>query len=158
MLSSDNNSLKRDANEAIIWYGLGVLVLGGGAGVWLPLLMPGKTVGADGLATYVFAVLVPLLADAILVETYWRKLAKTTKTKLFFFAILAAFLAVIALIRDSKQGDITAGVSGAVIAVIIWFSMTRYSGRFEPSVKKLPTGSLGAADVSPSHLEGGGLK
>lgn len=57
---SSINSAQSDGTEAIVWYGLSVLVLGGGAGVWLPLFME-KVVGADGLATYIFAILIPLL-------------------------------------------------------------------------------------------------
>ncbi len=143
--------------EGILWYGLAVLVLGGGAGVWLPFFMPGKSVGADGFATYIFAVLVPLLADAVLIETYLKKVSKTSRIRLLFFSILAGFLAVIALVRDGKSGDLSAGITGAILSLIVWFLMMRYSGRFDPPVKKTATGSLGGETISASTLGGNGL-
>lgn len=154
---SSMNSAQSDGTDAIFWYGLSVLVLGGGAGVWLPLIM-GKVVGADGLATYIFAILIPLLAEAVVIEPYWKRLSTATKTKLLFFSVLAAFLAVVALIRDGKSGDISAGITGAVISLIIWFVMTKSSGRFKPPQgKKSQAGSLGGTVVSPENLQGGGL-
>lgn len=59
-LSDDEISKKRKAIEAIVWYGVFAVVIGGGAGVWLPLIIPGKSLASDGLATYVFAILAPL--------------------------------------------------------------------------------------------------
>lgn len=150
------NSVQSDGTEAIFWYGLSVLVLGGGAGVWLPLLM-GKDVGADGLATYIFAILIPLLAEAVVIEPYWKRISTAIKTRLLFFSVLAAFLAVVALIREGKSGDISAGITGAVISLVIWFVMTKSAGRFKTSGKKSSTGSLGGTVVSPGNLQGGGL-
>ena len=158
MQSQSESSQEWTTIEAIIWYGLGVLVLAGGAGAWLPLILPGKTVGSDGLATYVFAVLAPLMADAVLIEPYWKRLSKTVRVRLYFLCTLAASFAVIALVRDGKDWDLTAGLVGAILSLFVWFLTVKYSRRFEPDEKTPPTGSLGGSNVTSQSLGGGGLQ
>ncbi|KAB2318671.1 hypothetical protein F8A86_09870 [Betaproteobacteria bacterium SCN1] len=156
-LDNSKSDDKRGTTEAILLYGLFALVIGGGAGVWLPLLIPGKALAADGLATYVFAVLAPLLADAVLHEPYWSELSKTVRMRIVFGCGLAGVLALVALIRDGKDGDWTAGLLGVTLALIVWFFIAKFSHRFEPEPAVPPKGSLGGSVVSPDKLGGGGL-
>lgn len=158
MTINDENSKKRGAIEAILWYGVFAVVIGGGAGVWLPLLIPGKNLASDGLATYIFAILAPLLADAVLHEPYWKKLSKIIRMRLIALCGLAGALAVTSLVRDGKSWDWTTGLAGMAVSLVIWFFISLYSGRFDPDETTPPTGSLGASEVSPANLGGGGLK
>lgn len=158
-MAPDNENLKKKSSiEAIAWYGLFAVVIGGGAGVWLPLLIPGKTLASDGLATYIFAILAPLLADAVLHEPYWKKLSKIIRMRLIALCGIAGALAIVALVRDGKPGDWTTGLLGMVASLVVWFFISLYSGRFEPDEAIPPTGSLGGSDVSPANLGGGGLQ
>ena len=157
MNTLEDGEKQQNVTETILWYGLFAVVIGGGAGVWLPLLIPGKSLAPDGLATYVFAVLAPLLADAVLHEPYWKDLSKAVRMKIVGSCGLAGALAIIALVRDGKPGDWTSGFFGAVIALIIWFFIAKFSHRFEPDGGTPPKGSLGGSDLSPAKLSGGGL-
>lgn len=149
---------KQSATEAILWYGLFAVVIGGGAGVWLPLLIPGKSLAPDGLATYVFAVLAPLLADAVLHEPYWKDLSKAVRMKIIGSCGIAGALALVALLRDGQSGDWTSGFVGAIVALVVWYFIAKFSHRFEAEPAAIPTGSFGGSDVSQTKLSGGGLK
>lgn len=153
----EGNAKRRSAIEAIVWYGVFAVVIGGGAGVWLPLLIPGKNLASDGLATYVFAILAPLLADAVLHEPYWKKLSKIIRMRLIALCGLAGALAIVALVRDGKSWDWTTGLLGMAVSLIVWFLISLYSERFEPEETAPPTGAQGGSNVSPSNLSGGGL-
>ena len=155
--ADNENQNKRSAIEAIIWYGVFAVVIGGGAGVWLPLLIPGKNLASDSLATYVFAILAPLLADAVLHEPYWKKLSKIIRMRLIALCGLAGALAIIALVRDGKSWDWTTGMLGMVASLVVWFFISLYSERFEPEETAPPTGAQGGSNVSPANLSGGGL-
>lgn len=148
----------KSTTEAILWYGLFAVVIGGGAGVWLPLLIPGKSLAPDGLATYIFAVLAPLLADAVLHEPYWKDLSKAVRMKIVGSCGIAGALALIALVRGGQTGDWTAGLVGAVVALVVWFFIAKFSHRFEPDTGTNPTGSFGGPNVSSTKLSGSGLK
>lgn len=154
----NENSKKKSSIEAIAWYGLFAVVIGGGAGVWLPLFIPGKNLASDGLATYIFAILAPLLADAVLHEPYWKRLSKVIRMRLIALCGFAGALAIIALVRDGKSWDWTTGLLGMAASLVVWFFISLYSGRFEPDETIPPTGSLGGSDVSPANLGGGGLQ
>lgn len=58
--------------ETILTYGLIAVVVGGGAGVYLPLTM-GKNLSSDALSTYIFAMLAPFWVDTLLHEPYWKR-------------------------------------------------------------------------------------
>ena len=155
---NDENLKKRQAVEAIIWYGVFAVVIGGGAGVWLPLLIPGKHLASDSLATYTFAILAPLLADAVLHEEYWKKLSKIIRMRLTALCGLAGAFGIAALVRDGQTWDWTTGLLGMGVSLIVWFWISLYSGRFEPENRTPPKGSLGGANPSPANLAGGGLE
>jgi hypothetical protein len=153
----DDSTKRRSAIEAIIWYGLFAVVIGGGAGVWLPLLIPGKSLASDGLATYVFAILAPLLADAVLHEPYWKKLSKIIRMRLIALCGLAGSLAIAALVREGQSWDWTTGLLGMAASLVVWFFISLYSERFEPEETAPPTGAQGGSSVSSNNLSGGGL-
>lgn len=152
------NPIKPGTREAILYYGLFAVVIGGGAGVWLPLLIPGKTLAPDGLATYIFAILAPLLADAVLHEPYWKKLSKIIRMRLIAVCGLAGAFAITALVRDGQSWDWTSGLLGMVVSLIVWYFISLYSGRFEPDENVPPTGAQGGSKVSPENLSGEGLE
>lgn len=146
----------REEIEAIFTYGFVAVVVGGGAGVYIPLLM-GKDLSSDSLATYIFAVLAPFWVDALLHEPYWDKLSKAKRMRVGLGCAVAAVLGVVALIRDGKSGNLAAGLLGSLIVLGVWFFLARYSERFRPEPPTPPKGSLGGNKVSPEKLEGGGL-
>lgn len=157
---SDSMNVKRPGRaeiETILTYGLIAVVVGGGAGVYLPLAM-GKNLSSDALSTYIFAMLAPFWVDALLHEPYWRKLTKVIRMRIGLGCATAAILAVIALIRDGKSWDLTMGGLGTLLVLVVWFFLALYSGRFAPDEIILPTGSLGGTEVASSHLNGGGLQ
>ena len=143
--------------ETILTYGLIAVVIGGGAGVYLPLAM-GKNLSSDALSTYIFAMLAPFWVDALLHEPYWKRLTKVIRMRIGLGCASAAILAIIALIRDGKSWDLTLGGLGTLLVLAVWFFLALYSGRFAPDETIPPTGSLGGSDVTPAHLIGGGLQ
>jgi len=132
-------------------------VLGGGAGISIPLVMPGKTLAPDGLATYVFAVLAPLMADAFLHEPYWKSLSKKIRMRILVACTVAGVAALTALLRDGKTWDWAAGWIGVVASLVIWFFLTKFSRRFEPDNTNPPKGPMGGATVDATKLPGAGL-
>lgn len=92
--------------ETILSTGLIAIIIGGGAGVYFPLVM-GKAISADSLATYVLAVLAPFWVDMLLPEAYWSNLLKKTRMKVGVGCAVAAVLATSALLRDGKSWDMT---------------------------------------------------
>ncbi|MBI4937546.1 MAG: hypothetical protein HY846_04910 [Nitrosomonadales bacterium] len=157
---SDNTNMKRPGRaeiETILTYGLIAVVVGGGAGVYLPLTM-GKNLSADALSTYIFAMLAPFWVDALLHEPYWKKLSKVIRMRIGLGCASAAILAIIALIRDGKSWDLTLGGLGTLLVLVVWFFLALYSGRFAPDEAIPPTGPLGGSEVTSAHLSGGGLQ
>ena len=142
--------------ETILTYGLIAVVVGGGAGVYLPLFM-GKHLSADSLSTYIFAVLAPFWVDALLHEDYWKKLSKAVRMRIGLGCALGVLFGVLALIRDGKSWDLTFGVIGSLLVLVVWYFLARFSGRFAPDAPKPPTGPLGGENLSPQNLDGQGL-
>lgn len=155
---NDSDQAPKDAIESIVYYGAVTLVLGGGAGIWIPMVMPGKTLTPDSLATYIFAILAPLLADAFLHESYWETLSKKVRMRILVGFAIAGVAALTALLRDGKAWDWCAGWFGVFASLVIWFFLIKFSKRFEPSDATPPKGSLGGDIVSPRNLGGGGLQ
>ena len=147
--------------EAIALYGAVAVIVGGGAGIYLPPML-GKDVGADALATYIFALVAPLWADALLYEPYWKKLSKVKKLRIGFLSVFSALLALISLIGEQghwgRWGMLAAAV-GAILAIIVWFFLALYSGRFAPEPPAAPKGSIGGEEekLSTADLVGGGI-
>ncbi|MDZ4252407.1 MAG: hypothetical protein U1A72_07510 [Sulfuritalea sp.] len=156
MDDQQDNKTSREEFEAIFTYGFVAVVVGGGAGVYLPLLM-GKELSSDSLATYIFAVLAPFWVDALLHESYWNELSKAIRMRIGLGCAFAALLGVVALIRDGKSWNLTSGLFGSLIVLVLWFFLARYSGRFRPEPPRPPKGSLGGNELSPARLDGGGL-
>ena len=137
-------------------YAFGVLVLGGGAGVWLPAVMPGKEVGIDALTTFVMATLTPIFTDLLLdAEIYGKKLSKFWRVLLVVGCLLAGALAMTALVREHATGPWTLGVFASVLSIVVWMAVAMKSERFLPVGPD--TGSFGGSNPSASKLPGGGL-
>lgn len=156
---SDNMNVNRPGRaeiETILTYGLIAVVVGGGAGVYLPLAM-GKNLSSDALSTYIFAMLAPFWVDALLHEPYWKKLTKVIRMRIGLGCASAAILAIIALIRDGKSWDLTLGGLGTLLVLVVWFFLALYSGRFAPDEPISTKEPIGGPKAKPADLSGGGL-
>ncbi len=137
-------------------YAFGVLILGGGAGIWLPAVMPTKSVGIDALTTFSMATLTPICVDLMLdLDVYGRKLSKLWRVSLVVGCIFAGTLAIIALVREKAAGEWLAGVFSVILSVVIWITFAMKSERFLPDGSK--TGSIGGDRPETSNLNGTGL-
>ena len=147
--------ISRAEIETILSTGLIAILIGGGAGVYFPLVM-GKPMSADSIATYVLAVLAPFWVDMLLPEPYWPKLLKRTRMWVGVGCALAAVLAMSALLRDGKSWDMTLAVLGTVIVLVVWFWLAVLSGRYKPEEPIQPK-PPGGVHPSPEGLTGSGL-
>lgn len=139
-----------------IIYAFGVLVLGGGAGIWLPAAMPSKSVGIDALTTFVMAMLAPICVDLMLdMEVYGRKFSKIWRVTLVVICILAGVLGIIALVREKEPGAWTIGVLAVILSLVTWIIIAFKSERFLPDGSN--TGSIGGGISPPDDLPGEGL-
>lgn len=144
--------------QAILFYGAGALLLGGGAGIYIPMIL-GKGVAVDALATYVFAILAPAFLDALLFEDYWKNLAKVKRMRFGSLCTLAAFLAGVSLLREHELWAMVAAWFSTLLVLLIWFLLSLYSRRFRPEPPSVPPpkGSLGGEVVNTDSLGGEGL-
>lgn len=137
-------------------YAFGVLIVGGGAGIWLPEAMPSKTVTIDALTTFVMATLAPIFADLLLdAEIYGRRLSKFWRTLLVAACFLAGALAITALVRENAKGDWASGVLSSILSIAIWMAVAIKTERFLPIGSD--KGSIGGEKPSADRLAGGGL-
>lgn len=139
---------------SILLYGSVALVIGGGAGIYVPMFQ-GKEPGVDLFATYVFAILAPAFLDALF-ETYWRDFRLIQKMALGFIGAFAAALAGVALLSEHHPWSMKAALIASGLVLVVWFAMTLASGRFRGSHPP-PKGSIGGADPTAANLSGAGL-
>ena len=142
--------------ETILFTGLIAVLIGGGAGVYFPLVM-GKAISADSLATYVLAVLTPFWIDMLLPEASWPKLLKKTRMLVGVGCAVAAVLAICALLRDGKSWDMTLALLGTAIVLIVWFYLAVLSDRYIPEKPVQSKAPMGGENPSSSGLGGSGL-
>ena len=139
---------------SILLYGTAALVIGGGAGIYVPLIM-GKEVGVDTFATYVFAILAPAFLDALF-EPYWRDLEPVQQLSIGFLCVATAALAGVSLLREHSLWSMRSVLVATLLVLVVWFIMSLISGRFRRS-NLPPKGSLGGAEPKTSNLGGEGL-
>lgn len=139
---------------SILLYGAGALVIGGGAGIYLPVVM-GKAAGVDALATYAFAILAPAVLDALF-EPYWRDLKVVQQMLIGFLCFAAAALAGVSLLREQDSWAMNAALLATGVVLLIWFIMSLISGRFRRS-QPPPKGSIGGQNITTSNLGGEGI-
>lgn len=145
--------------EAIVYYAGLALLLGGMAGLYIPVAMK-KQIGVEAFSTYVFAVLAPIAADFLLGEPYWKKLTKVTKLRMGFAGGAVGIAAIVALLGENDGWGSPLGIFAMFMVVPIWFFHAVFSERFRPEPVG-PTeqkGSLGGDQVDPSKLGGKGLE
>ncbi|MGX2032913.1 hypothetical protein [Methylocaldum gracile] len=156
--NSSVDSLKPE-NEALrttLYYAFVVLIFGGGAGVWLPWAMPGKTLGMDVLTTYVMATLSPIVADLLLdVEIYGKNFSKMVRMRLVALCAFAAMLAIIALFHEADGYGLKLGIGAVVISILVWFEVATKSERFRPT--GIHVGSIGGITAAFDQLGGEGI-
>lgn len=153
-MATNSQSAKRVQEVAsILLYGAAALVIGGGAGIYIPIVM-GKEAGVDAFATYAFAILAPAFLDALF-EPYWRELKLIQQMTIGFLCVTAAALAGISLLRAHEWSMVVALIATALV-LVIWFIMSLASGRFRRS-DPTPKGSIGGADLDTADLGGEGL-
>jgi hypothetical protein len=150
----DRRELTREEVKTIFFHLLLVLVLGGGIGVYFPLLLE-RPLSADSVATFTLAALAPLWTDILLPEKYWESLTKQTRMEVGMGGGVAATFSFAALIRNEKSYDLTLAAAGVVVMMILIFYVSVLSQRFEPTRRpKTEDGGSGGSD----KLGGGGLK
>jgi hypothetical protein len=140
-----------------VFYLLVSLVLGGAAGLWIPLMALKSEIGTDALSTYIFAVLAPVLADFLLDSGADKEPGKK-EIRLFvlFICVLAACFALIALFRNSDRIGWVFGWFGALLSLIAWIFVYTKSSRFTNDDDNFD-GSFGGAEVKPEEISGAGL-
>lgn len=139
-----------------ICYLVAVLIVGGGAGIWLPAFMPGKTVSVDAVTTFVMAILTPICVDLLLdFEVYGKNLSKLWRMGFAAASIIAGCLAIIGLVREAAPHGWTVSAIAVVIALVTWLVLVLKCERFMPT--GMPTGSIGGGSPNAATLGGGGL-
>ena len=159
MKDADGNVISKAEIEAVLYYGGLALLLGGMAGMYIPVAMK-KQVGVEAFSTYVFAVLAPIAADFLLGEPYWKKLTKVTKLRMGFAGGAIGIAAIVALLGEKDGWGIHLGIVAMFLVVPLWFFQAIYSERFrpEPASPAEQKGSLGGDQVDRSKLGGEGLR
>jgi len=144
--------------QAILLYGAGALLLGGGAGIYIPMIL-GKGVAVDSLATYVFAILTPAFLDVLLFEDYWKKIPKVKRMLFGSLCTLAGALALVALLGARESWAMVAAWISTLLVLLIWFLLSLHTRRFrpDPPSEPPPKGSLGGEVVKTGNLGGAGL-
>lgn len=154
MATNPQSSERAQEVFSIVLYGAAALVIGGGAGIYVPLVM-GKEVGVDTFATYVFAILAPAFLDALF-EPYWRDLKPVHQLSIGFLCVATAALAGVSLLREHSPWSMRSVLLATILVLVVWFVMSLISGRFRRSSVP-PKGSIGGADPKTSNLGGEGL-
>lgn len=133
------------------------LVLGGAAGLWIPLIALKSEIGTDALSTYIFAVLAPVLADFLLDSGADKEPGKK-ESRLFvlFICVLAACFALVALFRNCDSTGWIFGGLGALLSLIAWVFVYTKSSRFTNENDNF-NGSFGGPKVKPEDISGDGL-
>lgn len=141
--------------ETILVYGVLVLLVGGGIGVYFPLLLD-RSISAESLATYVLASLAPLGTDMLLPEKYWKDISKRERMRIGAACGMAALCSFAALIRNEKSMDITLSTLAVILILGIYYHVSVLSGKFRPDVP--PTTEDGGPDQKLVNLAGEGLQ
>lgn len=141
--------------KTILYYGLVVLVIGGGIGVYFPLFFD-KPISAEALATYALASLAPLWADIFLPEIYWKELSRIRRMKVGAMCAVGGLLALGALFRNGKTYDLTFATLGTAAILFLLYEICILSGRFQP--ENPPKTEDGGATPKVEKLSGGGLQ
>lgn len=149
-------SPRRAAFSTAIAYMFTALVLGGGAGIWLPAAMPDKHVGIDALTTFVMAILAPIFADLLLdYEVYGRKLTKLWRMTFVFVTGLTGVLSIVGLLRENAPYGWDCAKGAVVLSLVVWLFLALKTDRFLPTGDNL--GSIGGDRAREEALAGGGL-
>ncbi|PTR16997.1 hypothetical protein C8R31_101152 [Nitrosospira sp. Nsp2] len=119
--------------KTIVFCGIIVLLVGGGIGVYLPLLLD-RPVNAESFATYALAVLAPVATDILLPEKYWRDISKQARMGIGALFAFAAALSFAALVRNEKPGDLTCAVISVVVVLFTYYHVAVLSGKFQPEI------------------------
>jgi hypothetical protein len=140
-----------------MFYCLAVLALAGGSGIWVPAVIPSKTVGIDSLTTFVMATLAPIGADLLLnIESTQKVFSKLWRTGLLLAFAAAISLAFISLLREKQGDEWTTGWLGVFLSLVIWMAVKLKSGDFDPEPDI--DGSIGGDLKPPTELAGKGLE
>jgi hypothetical protein len=151
----ESREITRAERETVFLYGVLVLLIGGGIGVYFPLIL-NKSIDAESLATYALASLAPLWTDIVLPERYWKEVSKRARMRIGASCGLAALFAFAALIRSGKPFDLTCATIGTFIVLGIFYHVSILSEKFKPDSP--PKTEDGGANVSSEKLGGGGLQ
>jgi hypothetical protein len=149
--------------KTILYYGLVVLIIGGGIGVYFPLFFD-RSISSESLATYALASLAPLWADIFLPEDYWKGISRGRRMRIGALCSVGGIFSLGALFRNGKDYDITFSVIGAIIILALLYEICIISGRFQPETPpKTEDGGPGnnednGTGSNLNKLGGGGLQ
>lgn len=151
----ENRQISAAERETVLFHSVLVLLIGGGVGVYFPLLI-GKSLSAESLATYALAALAPLWTDILLPEKYWKTLSIRWRMRIGVACGIAVLFSFIALIRNGKSCDMTFSALGALGVLLIVYQVSVLSARFAPDSQ--PTTEDGGPNPTSDKLGGGGLQ
>lgn len=158
----EDRIITNSERKTILYYGLVVLIIGGGIGVYIPLFFD-RQISAESLATYALASLAPLWADIFLPEEYWKGISRSRRMRIGAYCAVGGFFSLGALFRNGKDYDMTFSVIGAIIILTLLYEICVLSGRFQPETPpRTEDGGPGDEDngTGPTmeKLGGGGLQ
>lgn len=102
---------------AFVLYFLGIIILVGGLGVWIPLYKQDWQAVPRDLSNYLLAILSASAADLTIFETDKRSLQMVAFVSLF----VGIALAVLALTNSDLTRAYIYAVSGAALALFLWW-------------------------------------
>ncbi|MDH4582506.1 hypothetical protein E8F20_11575 [Pseudomonas sp. BN415] len=143
-----------DEKYTILLYCLVALLVGGGVGVYFPLIMD-RPISSESLATYAIATLAPFAADIFLPENYWKSMTRFQRMRVCALCALGALFSIVALFRNEKSYAMVWAVAGTLIVLYLSYRICILSGRFQPEVP--PVTEDGGAAPEVDKLSGGGL-
>jgi len=149
-------------NPTFIISFVAVIVLGGGAGIWIPNWFGNDNESTlaffkvTDLLTYGVAILSAIAADGLMDDTSTEKGAKSVKA----LALLVGLIAFILLVYGYKKSarDMSSGYSnlGTLFVLLLWFFVYANDEKYDD--RQSPQNPIGGGTVEIGKLEGKGLK
>ncbi|ABM43091.1 hypothetical protein Ajs_2955 [Acidovorax sp. JS42] len=158
----ETRTITSTERKTILYYGLVVLIIGGGIGVYFPLFFD-RGISSESLATYALASLAPLWADIFLPEDYWKGISRGRRMRIGATCAVGGLFSLGALFRNGKDYDMFFSSIGTLIILCLLYEVCVLSGRFQP--ENPPKTEDGGPEMSDNgtkpkldKLGGGGLQ
>lgn len=137
-------------------YFFSVMILGGAAGIWIPILSGHGSVGPDAFATYVFAVLAPIIADLLLQTADENKTTLSIRSFVLFGTAFAYSISIISLIRQDEFA-LPFGIYAFLFSLIVCAVVLIQQERFAKKDNNGAYNFIGGASASICAVAGDGL-